>query len=300
MFEIAKTASGYASTPTILFNFDTTHGANPYGNLIIDAAGNLFGTTAQGGNVGNGPGTVFELPKTPDGYASTPTILALVGNPEGGLIVDSSGDLFGTTAQGGSLYDGSVFEITDSGFVVACFAAGTRIATARGDLEVEKLSAGDQVVSVFGGAVPVVWIGHRSIDCCRHPRPQDVLPVRVRAHAFAPGRPARDLLLSPDHAVYVDGALIPVRHLVNGASIAREAVNDITYYHVELPVHDVLLAEGLPAESYLDTGNRSAFANNEGTAAAHPDFAVVQPQLIEMRQRHLLVLHHGTPERKPT
>jgi hypothetical protein len=108
----------------------------------------------------------------------------------------------------------------------------------------------------------------------RHPRPHDVLPIRVRAHAFGPGRPARDLRLSPDHAVYVEGGLIPVRYLVNGRTVAREATGAVTYWHVELPTHDVLLAEGLECESYLDTGNRSAFANGGGAVALHADFAL--------------------------
>jgi hypothetical protein len=100
-----------------------------------------------------------------------------------------------------------------------------------------------------------------------------VLPVRVCAHAFGPGRPHTDLLLSPDHAVFVDGVLIPVRTLVNGATIARQPVGRIEYWHVELPAHGVLIAQGLPAESYLDTGNRGAFANGGGSIHLHPDFA---------------------------
>jgi hypothetical protein len=154
-----------------------------------------------------------------------------------------------------------------------CFAAGTRIATARGLVAVESLRVGDRVVTESGALRAVVWLGHRRVECRRHPRPRDVLPVRVRAHAFAPQRPARDLNLSPDHAVKVSGALIPVRHLVNGASIAQIAVAAVTYWHVELPSHDVLLAEGLPAESFLDTGNRAAFANGGGVVALHPDFS---------------------------
>ena len=84
-------------------------------------------------------------------------------------------------------------------------------------------------------------------------------PIRIQAGAFAPNTPRRDLLLSPDHAVYVDGRLIPVRYLVNGASIAQVETDSVTYWHVELDRHDVILAEGLAAESYLDTGNRSVF-----------------------------------------
>ena len=83
----------------------------------------------------------------------------------------------------------------------------------------------------------------------------------------------RNLRLSPDHAVFVDGVLIPVRYLINGRTIVQERVDQVTYYHVELPAHDVIIAEGLPCETYLDTGNRSAFANGGTGVALHPDFA---------------------------
>ena len=85
--------------------------------------------------------------------------------------------------------------------------------------------------------------------------------MRVSAGAFAAGVPHRDLLLSSDHAVLVGGVLIPIRYLINGASIAQERRDEITYYHVELKTHGVLLADAVyTAESYLDTGNRAAFA----------------------------------------
>ena len=124
------------------------------------------------------------------------------------------------------------------------------------------------------GPVPVPGLAPRPLDGPRHPRPRDVLPIRVCAHAFGPGRPARDLRLSPDHAVYCEGALIPVRYLVNGGTIRQEPAAAITYYHVELPAHDVILAERLPCESYLDTGNRAAFANSGDAIMLHPDFAL--------------------------
>jgi hypothetical protein len=156
--------------------------------------------------------------------------------------------------------------------IVACFRAGTCIATADGELPVEALRAGMQVRLADGGSAPVVWLGHRRIDCRRHPSPQDVMPIRVHAHAFSANQPARDLWLSPDHAVYLWGRLIPIRCLVNGATIVRETVKSVTYYHVELPRHAVILAEGLAVESYLDLGNRAAFENGGGAIVLHPDF----------------------------
>jgi hypothetical protein len=80
------------------------------------------------------------------------------------------------------------------------------------------------------------------------------------------------LFLSPDHAVFVDDVLIPVRHLINGISIARVPTEAITYYHLELPRHDVVLAEGMPAESYLDAGDRANFANSREPMRLFADF----------------------------
>jgi Hint domain len=153
-----------------------------------------------------------------------------------------------------------------------CFAAGTRIAGERGEIAVEALVAGERVQTLHG-TQPVIWIGVRRVDCLRHPDPQKVWPVWIGADAFGPGRPCRDLWLSPDHAVHVIDVLIPVKQLVNGISIAQVPVDTVTYYHVELSQHDVLLADGLPVESYLDTGNRRNFANSGGPVMLHPDFS---------------------------
>ena len=155
----------------------------------------------------------------------------------------------------------------------ACYAEGTRIATLAGDVAVEALTPGTWLPARFAGRAPVRWLGHRRIDCRRHPRPAEVWPVRVEAGAFGPGLPVRDLRLSPDHAVFVEGVLIPIRHLVNGRTIRQEQVPDVTYWHVELPRHDVIFAEGLPAESYLDTANRDAFDNAGTVLRLHPGFA---------------------------
>jgi hypothetical protein len=122
------------------------------------------------------------------------------------------------------------------------------------------LRVGDRVPVLLGERhARVIWRGHRRVDVRRHPRPLDVQPVRVCAGAFAPGLPHRDLVLSPDHALFIDGVLVPVRVLVNGATVARLDVAAVTYWHVELEQHDILLAEGLAVESFLDTGNRGAF-----------------------------------------
>jgi len=141
------------------------------------------------------------------------------------------------------------------------------VLTDAGEVAVERLQPGARVVSLLHRKLlPVAWIGFRRV--------RNAWPVRVAAGAFGPGQPRRALRLSPDHAVFVDGVLVPVRYLVNGVSIVQEHYGMVTYYHVELAEHGVLLAEGLPAESYLDTGNRSAFANGGVLVMKHPEFAL--------------------------
>ncbi len=157
-------------------------------------------------------------------------------------------------------------------FEAPCFARGTRIDTPDGTAAVEDLAPGDLVRLAGGSSAPVRWVGHRRVDLRRHPRPETARPVRVRADAFGPGLPRRDLWLSPEHALLLDGVLVPVHVLIDGEAVVQETPERVTYYHVELDQHGVLLAEGLPAESYLDTGNRVAFANG-AVASLHPDFA---------------------------
>ena len=178
----------------------------------------------------------------------------------------------------GALPDETI-TIIDEVVQAPCYAAGTHISTPDGDMVVEELAVGDTVFAQFAGYTTIKWIGHRHVHCSRHPKPERVWPVRVQAGAFHDGVPYRDLWLSPDHAVFVDGVLIPVRLLINGTTIMQQAVERVTYFHVELPRHDVLLAEGLPAESYLDTGNRAMFADAGVAMMLHPDFATVNAGL---------------------
>ncbi len=181
--------------------------------------------------------------------------------------------------------------------LVQCFARGTRIASPRGAIPVETLSIGDSVLLASGDTAPITWIGYREVDCRRHPQPHNVWPVRISRGAFGDAGPQRDLLLSPDHAVFANGVLIPVKYLINGRTIRQVRRARIDYFHIELPLHDILLAEGLTVESYLDTGSRRQFANAGVPVLLHPDFSslaweaggcapliVTGPQLDVVRQ----------------
>jgi len=142
---------------------------------------------------------------------------------------------------------------------VVCFAKGTLITTDQGPFTVEALQVGDLILTVSGQCEPVVWLGYRTIDCNRHPRQVEVHPIHIFKDAFGVNQPTRDLYLSPLHSVYVDGILIPVIDLVNGTTILQEIRSKITYYHVELPTHNAIYAEGLTVESYFDNSNRHFF-----------------------------------------
>ncbi len=161
--------------------------------------------------------------------------------------------------------------------LMVCFAAGTRIETEQGEIAVEALRIGDQVLTLDGDQRafrPVRWIGRRRLRLRAHPEPRLAAPIRIGAGAFDANVPHRDLVVSPDHAIHVGGALIPARLLVNHLSIVQEMDRrSVEYFHVELDRHSILLAEGLETESYLDSGNRGFFSNSGAPLILHPDLS---------------------------
>ena len=254
------------------------------GDLILDSGGVASGAVVGGGAEIISSGGSATLTNLKIGGAIDVTFLPFVS---GGtvslnatthvLTVNEGGNTY--TQQLAGHYTGERFQLapdaTSSGTditVVPCFAAGTLIQTVRGEIPVETLAVGDRVPTRSGAQRPIVWIGQRRVDCRVHRRPELVWPIRIRAGAFGAGEPARDLVLSPGHSVFRDGVLIPVERLVNGATVVQEPAASVHYFHAELDRHDVVWAEGLPAESYLDDGNRAAFENGAGHAVLHPDF----------------------------
>ncbi|WP_048863056.1 Hint domain-containing protein, partial [Acidisphaera rubrifaciens] len=157
---------------------------------------------------------------------------------------------------------------SSGGLLMVCFLAGTAIATPDGERLVESIAPGDLVRTASGAARAVAWVGHRTVERASLREADLHDPVVIAADAVAPGIPARDLRVTPDHAILIKDRLIPARLLVNGTTIRHEPIATYTYYHVELDSHDILLAEGLTVESYLDCADRGRFAN-AGVVALH-------------------------------
>ena len=134
------------------------------------------------------------------------------------------------------------------------------------------MRTGDHVRLSGGGLAPVIWAGRRRIDARRHPNPAAVWPVHVPAGAFGANVPRRDLFLSPDHAIFADDVLIPAKCLIGSGGISQVAADQIVYHHIELAEHDVILAEGLGCESFLDTGGKTRFERAGDVIHLHPEF----------------------------
>ena len=154
---------------------------------------------------------------------------------------------------------------------VACYCPGTLILTDRGEVPVEALGIGDTVVTAAGQHRPVKWIGRRSYAGRFVAANRNVQPIRFRAGSLGHGLPRRDLLVSPQHAMVIDGVLIPAHCLVNGSTIVRDRLDRVDYHHVELDTHDVLLAEGATSESFMDDDSRGVFHNAAEFTALYPD-----------------------------
>ena len=160
---------------------------------------------------------------------------------------------------------------------IVCFFAGTMIACPDGERAVETLSIGDPVLTSDGCVMPVRWIGRNTVST-KFADPLRVLPIRIAAGALADHLPVRDLLVSPEHAVLVDDILVQAGALVNGLSIVRESnvAETFVYYHIELAEHALVLAEGTPAESFVDNIHRMAFDNWEEHEALYGDAPIVE------------------------
>ena len=270
---------GVSTTPANTTGFGTS-----YSVLTINGA---VGTTPINGELGQS-GQAQTFPTDFDNAIFTsPSSGATIGQHSGSSYgLDYAGLLFATAAGTYNLYYDSISnqfmltnETTQKTEVATlvqtnapCYCPGTLLTTDRGEMPVEALSIGAVLITATGQRRPIRWIGRRAYAGRFLAANPHVQPVRFRAGSLGGGLPRRDLVVSPDHAMFVDGVLIPARCLVNGATVVRErGLPQVEYIHVELDAHDVILAEGAPSESFLDDGSRAMFQNAAECTAAGSD-----------------------------
>lgn len=224
------------------------------------------------------------LPITISGFDATSEIIDLTGIGSDGQVTNHDTANYRLTV-GGSLgsvtlqldaTDGTAFSTAPDGTggtnLIACFLRGTRIRTAAGELPVEQLTIGDHVMTSSGEEKPIRWIGRRAYDRRFVAGNRRVLPVCVRAGALGERTPTRDLWVSPEHSLLIDGVLVQAMHLVNGASITHPVECDqVEYFHIELEAHDVIFAEGAAVETFIDCDNRFMFQNAADYIRLYPD-----------------------------
>jgi len=153
-----------------------------------------------------------------------------------------------------------------------CYCPGTAILTEAGERPVETLQIGDRLITRDGAIRPIRWIGRRAYDGRFAAGRSDIMPVRIAAGALGEGLPRRDLVISPLHAMFLDGALVPAHALVNGRTITQaEQVDVVEYIHIELETHDIIFAEGAASETFIDDGSRGMFHNAREYTELYPD-----------------------------
>jgi hypothetical protein len=307
-------------------NFDLIKGsyyAGPDGAVYSDSV--KFGTVTGSTLEFQGRSGVYgKLTGAIEGFRVNDTIQVLgtvtktnaSGDPDSGTYViqtPEDGKLYFSGNYGGEHF---VFNSVTSGGVTTtditlangpCFRTGTRIRTPAGERAVETLRIGDVVTTLSGAGKPVRWIGrrHYSQGAVQNP---GVLPVRIAAGALAPAMPRRDLWVSPEHAMWIDGALVPAHELVNGASVVRDtAVSEVTYIHLEFDAQEIVFAEGAPSESFVDDDSRQMFDNAEEFGRLYPDAPRTPAQFCAPRLeegdaleaiRRRLCARAGLPDRR--
>jgi hypothetical protein len=240
----------------------------------------LFGS---GGHATLDVSTSGTLPVTISGFIQSSDIIDLTSIGTNGTISSHTASEVTVTGSLGSVtltLDGSdaanLTHASDGAdgtdLSVACFRRGTLILAEKGEVPIEDLMIGDLVMTVSGEPQPIRWIGRRSYDGRFIAGNHDVLPICITAGALADGLPARDLWVSPGHAMLLDDLLVPAEYLLNGATIVQEErVEELEYLHIELDEHAILIAEGAASESYVDCDNRLMFANGAEYERQHPN-----------------------------
>ena len=144
---------------------------------------------------------------------------------------------------------------------VICILHGTRITTPDGHRPIEHLAPGDMVTTPEGPRA-VRWVGRSRYSMVFLRGKPMCLPVRIHAGALGGGLPARDLWVSPWHAVLFGETLVRAFDLLNGQNVTQDYQGQVaSFYNVELDSPDIIFAEGSPVETYANHNNRAMFHN---------------------------------------
>nr|WP_279425392.1 Hint domain-containing protein [Lactiplantibacillus plantarum] len=252
------------------------------GTLVITPASGVTLLTFSNIHGFGNTGSTIEIPGsgkvTNATYDSTSKTTSITTDT--GITVKVSGDYTISNnslyqqESGGNLYiSASPTNSLGTSAVLVCFLSGSMIRTSKGDVAVEDIQIGDQVVTFDWRnnqdvIRPVIWTGKGHCKV-RFDLPDDEAgwPVRVIKNAISDGVPYKDMLITAEHCLFFRDRFVPVRMLVNGVSIFYDkSITSYDYYHVETEQHSVITADGMLTESYLDTGNRSSF-RQEGKIA---------------------------------
>lgn len=206
-----------------------------------------LGDTINGGDTGSDLDT---LDLTAFGKAQT-NIIFDPGNPENGTVqfLDGSGNVIGTLT------------FTDIETVIPCFTPGTMITTPSGPKPVETLTAGDAVLTRDSGIQIIRWVGARKLGLAELIVRDHLRPVRIRAGALGYMAPNRDMLVSPQHRMLIEGTrpeylfgetevLVAATHLTALKGVEQVLVPDVTYIHLMFDRHEILFADGCWTESF--------------------------------------------------
>jgi hypothetical protein len=190
--------------------------------------------------------------------------------PVGAVSATIKLDAIGSSGYDAAMADNVSFSLNSPS--VPCFLRGTRILVERGEVAVEDLAIGDLVRTHAGALRPIKWIGRRSYAGRFILGRKDILPICFAPGSLAEGVPARELRVSPLHAMYLEGVLIPAGALVDGFSVTQtERVDRVEYFHVELDTHDVIIADGAFAETFINDDSRGMFHNAPDYYALYPE-----------------------------
>ncbi|MGI3185037.1 Hint domain-containing protein [Nioella aestuarii] len=180
---------------------------------------------------------------------------------------------------------------TTTGTYAYCFAEGTEIMTDAGGKPVEQLKIGHMVTTADGTLAPVKWIGRQTVSTRFGPA-ERLMPVRFAAGSLGDGLPHSDLTVTADHGMLVDGVICHAGALVNGTTITRVPLAEMgetyTVYHIETEEHEIILANGAPAETFIDNVSRRVFDNYAEFEALYGDVPEMEelpyPRAMSARQ----------------